>query len=53
MSLKFMHDAQIFLESLMAAQQACDMFFQIIDNVEAETVGLGLAQTLKHFGTHA
>ena len=50
---EYMHDIQIFLESLMAAQQACEMFFQIIENVEAETVSLGLAQTLKHFGTHA
>jgi len=41
---EYMHDAQIFLDSLLAAQQACELFFQVIENVQAETVRLGLAQ---------
>ncbi len=39
---EYMHDAQTFLDSLFAAQQACDMFFEIIENVQAETMRLGL-----------
>jgi len=39
-----MHDAQTFLDSLFAAQQACEMFFEVIENVQAETVRLGLVQ---------
>jgi hypothetical protein len=40
-----MHDAQTFLDSLFAADQACDMFFEIIENVQTETTRMGLTQT--------
>lgn len=43
---EYMHDAQTFLDSLLAAQQACDMFFAIVEKAQAETVRLGLAHTL-------
>lgn len=39
---EYMHDAQIFFESLFAAQQACDMFFDIIERVQAEIDRLGV-----------
>jgi len=39
---EYMHDAQTFLESLFAAQQACQMFFEIIEKSQAQTVRLGL-----------
>lgn len=39
---EYMHDAQTFLESLFAAQQACQMFFQIIEKSQAQTTRLGL-----------
>lgn len=41
---EYMHDAQTFLESLLAARQACEVFFDVIENVQAEIVRLGLAQ---------
>jgi uncharacterized protein with PhoU and TrkA domain len=41
---EYMHDAQTFLDSLLAAHQACDMFFEIIENVQTETTRLGLTQ---------
>lgn len=41
---EYMHDAQNFLESLFAAQQACQMFFDIIENAQAQTIHLGLPQ---------
>ncbi|QPB72208.1 hypothetical protein D5125_03985 [Magnetovirga frankeli] len=41
---EYMHDAQTFLDSLLAAQQACDMLFEVIENVQAEAVRLGLPQ---------
>lgn len=40
---EYMHDAQTFLESLFAAQQACLMFFDIIEKAQDQTVRLGLA----------
>lgn len=40
---EYMHDAQIFLESLLAALQACEMFFKTIEAIQAETQRLGLA----------
>ena len=43
---EYMHDPQTFLDSLFAAQQACQMFFEIIEKAEAETVRLGLPQIL-------
>ncbi len=39
---EYMHDPQTFLESLFAAQQACDMFFDIVEKARAQTVNLGL-----------
>jgi uncharacterized protein with PhoU and TrkA domain len=42
---EYMHDAQTFLDSLFAADQACDMFFEIIENVQTETTRMGLTQT--------
>ena len=42
---EYMHDAQTFLESLFAAQQACNMFFAVIENVEAELKHLGVTKT--------
>ena len=40
---EYMHDAQTFLDSLLAAQQACDMLFQVVEKAHAEAVRLGLA----------
>ena len=40
---EYMHDAQTFLESLFAAQQACLIFFDIIEKAQDQTVRLGLA----------
>ena len=39
---EYMHDAQTFLESLFEAQQACLMFFAVIEKAEAEIVRLGV-----------
>ena len=39
---EYMQDAQTFLESLLAAQQACLLFFEVIQNVQAECVRLEL-----------
>lgn len=41
---EYMHDAQNFLESLLAAQHACQMFFDIIENAQTQIVRLGLPQ---------
>ena len=41
---EYMHDPQTFLESLMAAQQACTMFFDIIENAKSELDRLGCGQ---------
>ena len=41
---EYMHDSQTFLESLLAAEQACGMLFQVIHNVQAECIRLGLPQ---------
>ena len=41
---EYMHDSQTFLESLLAAEQACGMLFQVIDKVQAECIRLGLSQ---------
>jgi len=43
---EYMQDAQTFLESLFAAQQACQMFFDIIEKAQAQTVRFGMVQTL-------
>jgi hypothetical protein len=42
---EYMHDAQIFLESLQEANQACELFFDAIDKVAAELQRLGVPQT--------
>ena len=42
---EYMHDAQNFLESLLAAQQACHMFFDIVEITQAQIIDLGLQQT--------
>ena len=39
---EYMHDAQTFLDSLFAAQQACHMFFAIIEKAESEINRLGV-----------
>jgi uncharacterized protein with PhoU and TrkA domain len=39
---EYMYDAQIFLESLFAAEQACNMFFSVIEKAEAELNRLGV-----------
>lgn len=39
---EYMHDAQTFLDSLLAAEQACDMLFQVVEKAQAEAVRLGL-----------
>ncbi len=41
---EYLQDAQIFLESLLAARDACEMFFAVIENTHAEIVRLGLLQ---------
>lgn len=41
---EYMHDAQNFLESLFAAQHACQMLFEIIESAQAQTTRLGLTQ---------
>jgi hypothetical protein len=45
---EYMHDAQTFLDSLFAAQQACQMFFAVIERAEAEIVRLGIPPALEH-----
>jgi len=42
---EYLHDAQTFLESLFAAQHACQMFFDIIEKAQTQTVRLGVMQT--------
>ena len=39
---EYLHDAQTFLESLFAAQHACQMFFDIIERTQTQTVRLGV-----------
>lgn len=39
---EYMQDARTVLDSLMAAEQACRMFFDIVQNVQAECARLGL-----------
>lgn len=40
---EYMHDAQIFLENLLAAKPACEMFFNTIERVAKDLHRLGLA----------
>jgi hypothetical protein len=39
-----MHDAQVFLDSLLAAQSACELFFETIEKVDAQLTRLGVAR---------
>lgn len=39
---EYMHDSQVFLESLMLAQQSCDLFFEVTDRVSRELDRLGV-----------
>ena len=39
---EYMYDAQVFLESLLAAQKACHLFFSVIDKTELEVDQLGV-----------
>lgn len=39
---EYMHDAQIFLESLLESRQACMLFFETIDKVDQELRRLGV-----------
>lgn len=39
---EYMHDAQVFLESLMEANKACELFFSTIDAVVGELHRLGV-----------
>jgi uncharacterized protein YutE (UPF0331/DUF86 family) len=39
---EYMYDAQVFLESLLAAQSACELFFGTIEQVDAQLVRLGI-----------
>ncbi len=41
---EYMHDAALFLSSLLAAREACDMLFAIIENADAEAIRLGVQQ---------
>jgi hypothetical protein len=39
---EYMHDAALFLSSLLSAREACDMLFAIIENADAEAIRLGV-----------
>jgi hypothetical protein len=39
---EYMHDAQLFLENLLAAAPACDMFFKTLEQVTQDLRRLGL-----------
>jgi hypothetical protein len=39
---EYMHDSELFLESLFAARDACDMFFGIVKKADAELRRLGV-----------
>ena len=41
---EYMHDAQVFLDSLLAAQSACELFFETIEKVDAQLTRLGVAR---------
>lgn len=42
---EYMHDAQIFLESLLESRKACALFFETIEKVAQELRRLGVPQT--------
>jgi len=39
---EYMHDAQVFLESLLEARKACELFFDTVDKVSQELERLGV-----------
>ena len=39
---EYMQDAEIFLESLLSARQACELLFDVIDKVSSELQRLGV-----------
>lgn len=39
---EYMQDAEIFLESLLSARQACELFFNVIDKISSELQRLGV-----------
>lgn len=41
---EYMHDAQVFLDSLLEARTACEQFFHTIERIAQELHRLGLAQ---------
>ena len=40
---EYMHDPQVFLDSLLSARSACELFFSVIDQVDAQLARLGIA----------
>ncbi len=45
MSLRYLpdHVPQVFLDSLLSARSACELFFSVIDQVDAQLARLGIA----------
>lgn len=41
---EYMHDPQVFLDSLLVARSACELFFSVIDQVDAQLALLGIAR---------
>jgi uncharacterized protein YutE (UPF0331/DUF86 family) len=41
---EYMHDPQVFLDSLLSARSACELFFSTIDHVDAQLARLGIAR---------
>ncbi|MEI7786593.1 MAG: hypothetical protein WCK08_19560, partial [Betaproteobacteria bacterium] len=41
---EYMHDLQVFLDSLLSARSACELFFSTIDHVDAQIARLGIAR---------
>jgi len=41
---EYMHDPQVFLESLLLADQTCGLFFDLLDRVSQELERLGVPQ---------
>ena len=41
---EYMHDPQAFLDSLLSARSACELFFSGIDQVDAQLARLGIGR---------
>ena len=41
---EYMHDPQAFLDSLLSARSACELFFSVIDQVDAQLARLGIGR---------